>query len=406
MGSDASRRQESGFKTHTLLADARDRLLEQCRTVDRTEQVALGGADNRVLATSVSAPRDVPHYRRAAMDGYAIRAADTFQASERSPVVLDLTQSVTTGTAVPIQTGQAVPADATAVVKLEDCTELDNRIELTAPVPERANIAPVGEDVTAGSRLFEAGHRLSPSDLALLRSVGRNRVKAYHRPTVGIVPTGNELVRQDPAPGETIESNGVMVATLTERWGATPTYRNIVRDDRDAIRTALQRDLTKDLIVTTGGSSVGDRDLLPEVIADLGELLVHGVAIKPGHPVAIGVIEETPVIALPGYPVACLVNAVQFIRPALAALVDCSPVDHPTVQATLDGKLPSDPGVRTFARVQLEEGPDGLIATPVQTSGSGVLSSVTTADGWIVISEQRDGIDDGASVTVQQWEQL
>jgi molybdopterin molybdotransferase len=226
----------------------------------------------------------------------------------------------------------------------------------------------------------------------------------FEQSTVGVVPTGEELVQFDPQPGEVIETNGLTVSSLVTRWGGVATYRDVVTDDFDALRAAIQRDLTKDVVVTTGGSSVGERDLLPEVIDELGEVLVHGVALKPGHPVALGVVEETPVVSLPGYPVACIVNAVQFLRPVLKHVggMPCPPL--PTTDARLERKLSSDPGTRTFARVELRERDGEQVAVPTRTSGSGILSSVALADGWVVVPESREGIPEGEHVAVESWE--
>jgi molybdopterin molybdotransferase len=232
---------------------------------------------------------------------------------------------------------------------------------------------------------------------------------------VGVIPTGEELVQSDPGPGEVVETNGLTVSRLVDRWDGVATYRDVVTDDEAALRAAVQRDLTKDVVVTTGGSSVGERDLIPEVVDDLGEVLVHGVALKPGHPVALGVVEETPVVMLPGYPVACIVNAVQFLRPLLKRVGHLDFRPFPTVRARLTRKIPSEPGVRTFARVRLEEG-DGerdaadddesadRTATPTRASGSGVLSSVALADGWVVVPEGREGFAADETVTVEGWE--
>jgi molybdopterin molybdotransferase len=208
-----------------------------------------------------------------------------------------------------------------------------------------------------------------------------------------------------------VETNGLTVSRYVERWGGRATYRNVVTDEESALRAAVERDLTKDVVVTTGGSSVGERDLIPEVVDELGEVLVHGVALKPGHPVALGLVRETPVLMLPGYPVACIVNAVQFLRPVLKWAGELPVEDHPTTEARLTRKIASEPGVRTFARVKLEEG-DGsegdekgeTLATPTRASGSGVLSSVALADGWVVVPERTEGFDEGRTVAVQNWE--
>ncbi|NHN47114.1 molybdopterin molybdotransferase MoeA [Halostella sp. JP-L12] len=395
---------EAGFKDRTRVDAARETLREAVAGVDRTERVPLTAADGRVVAETVTAERPVPHYRRAAMDGYAVRAADTFGASDRSPEILREGDEPGPERAVRVHTGSELPEGADAVVMVEDVEAVGGDLEVFDAVAEGENVAPVGEDVEAGMTLYEPGHRLRPSDLGMLKSVGVDEIEVYDRPSVGVIPTGEELVQRDPAPGEVIETNGLTVSRYVERWGGRAEYRNVVTDDREALRAAVQRDLTKDLVVTTGGSSVGERDLIPEVIDDIGEVLVHGVALKPGHPVALGVVEETPVLMLPGYPVACIVNAVQFLRPAMKWTENAPVPAHPTTEARLDRKIASEPGTRTFARVKLETRDGERVAVPTRASGSGVLSSVAQADGWVEVPDDREGIAEGETVAVQDWE--
>lgn len=428
-------RTEAGFKVRTPVDEARALLRDALEVDERepaTERLPIEQATGRVTAQTVTASRNVPHYRRAAMDGYAVQAADTFGASSRSPAVVQIADgedAVTSGTAIRVHTGSALPEGSDAVVMIEhvEAFEATDELEIADAVAEGENVAPVGEDVESGQTLYEPGHRLRPSDLGLLKSVGRPRVHVVQEPRVGVIPTGEELVQHDPGPGEVIETNGLTVSRLVSNWNGRATYRNIVTDDHDALRVAIERDLTKDVIVTTGGSSVGERDLLPEVIDDLGEVIVHGVGLKPGHPVCLGIVEETPVLALPGYPVACIVNAVQFLRPVLRWLEGTEPEPHPTTMARLDRKIPSEPATRTFARVTLEaRDADGSVAAdrapddgaetdgsadgpafnavPTRASGSGVLSSVSLADGWVVVDDDREGIPAGEIVAVQRWE--
>ncbi|MFC6786309.1 gephyrin-like molybdotransferase Glp [Halobaculum halobium] len=416
-------RTRAGFKNRTRVADARERLLAAVAPHGRTETVPLTAADGRAVADATTAPTPVPGYDRAAMDGWAVRAEDTFGASDRSPAVLFAADDeVAPEGAVRVHTGSELPPGADAVVKIEQITEVGEEVEVFDAVAEGENVGPTGEDVAEGQTLYEPPHRLRPSDLGLLKSVGLEDVAVAERPRVSVIPTGEELVQADPDPGEVIETNGLTVSRLAERWGGDATYREIVTDDEDALRGAVERDLDHDVIVTTGGSSVGERDLIPEVIDEIGEVLVHGVALKPGHPVALGVVEETPVIMLPGYPVACIVNAVQFLRPVLREIGSLPHDPHPTRPATLSRKVSSEPGVRTFARVKLDpidgrgadtdgasdaardgDGP-AFEATPTRASGSGMLSSVALADGWVVVPESREGLDAGEAVDVELWE--
>jgi molybdopterin molybdotransferase len=361
------------------------------------------------------------------MDGYAVRAEDTFGASDRSPAVLRERDRedgpVAPGEAARVHTGSALPEGTDAVVMIEHVETVGDEVETFDAVAAGENVGAAGEDVAAGQRLYEAGETLRPSDLGLCKSVGLEAVVVRERPTVAVVPTGEELVQADPDPGEVIETNGLTVSRLVERWGGEPRYREVVTDDEEALAAAIERDLDADVVVTTGGSSVGERDLLPEVVDDLGEVLVHGVALKPGHPVCLGRVEGTPVVSLPGYPVACIVNAVQFLRPVQKLVGGTTADPLPTRRARLDRKVASEPGTRTFARVKLSsEGSDGgnrgdagddlhgdpdgpaYVATPTRASGSGVLSSVALADGWVVVPEPREGLDAGDVVDVQLWE--
>ncbi|MFB6106282.1 MAG: gephyrin-like molybdotransferase Glp [Halobacteriaceae archaeon] len=396
------------FTERTRLAAARERLRERVADHDRTETFPVADADGRTLAAAVTAARDVPHYARAAMDGYAVRAADTRGAGGRSPAVLDRldagADAVPPGGAVRVHTGSALPEGADAVVMVEHVEAVDGDLEVFDAVPAGENVAPVGEDVAAGAVLRDAGERIRPSDLGQFRSAGVDSVTVAERPTVAVIPTGEELVDADPGPGEVVETNALTVSRLVERWGGAPTYRDVVTDDREALRAAVERDLSHDLLVTTGGSSVGERDLVPAVVESLGEVVVHGVAIKPGHPVALGAVDGTPVLMLPGYPVSCIVNAVQFLRPALAWTAGTDPPEHPSVEARLAEKVRSEPGVRSFARVRLERRDGERVATGVRASGAGVLSTVTRADGWVAVPESREGIPAGETVTVERWE--
>ena len=398
-------RTRAGFKDRTRVADARDRLLAVAAPHGRTETVPLTAADGRAVAGETTAPTPVPGYDRAAMDGWAVRAEDTFGASARSPAVLFAEdKEVGPDGAVRVHTGSELPPGADAVVMIEQVNEVSDDVEVFDAVAEGENVGPTGEDVAEGQTLYEPPHRLRPSDLGLLKSVGMREVAVAERPRVSVIPTGEELVEADPDPGEVIETNGLTISRLAERWGAEATYRDIVTDDEDALRTAVERDLDHDVVVTTGGSSVGERDLIPEVVDKLGEVLVHGVALKPGHPVALGRVGETPVVMLPGYPVACIVNAVQFLQPAIREIGSLPHGPPPTRRATLTRKISSEPGVRTFARVTLADGDGGTEATPTRASGSGMLSSVALADGWVVVPESREGLDAGETVDAQLWE--
>jgi len=396
-----------GFTEVTRLAAAREELLAAVDPPAASESVAVVAATGRTLTQDIAATRDVPGFDRAAMDGYAVRAEDTHAATERSPVRLDVVGdgadadvTVDPRQARYVHTGSPMPDGADAVVKVERTEERGDAVEVSLAVPPGNDVAPAGEDVADGAHLFSAGHRLRVSDLGLLKAAGHRTVPVAPRPTVSVIPTGEELVDFDPSYGETTETNGLTVSRLAERWGAEATYRDIVGDDADALADAIAGDTDHDIVVTTGGSSVGERDLLPDVVGDLGEVLVHGVALTPGHPVGFGVVDGTPVLTLPGYPVSCLVTAVQLLRPAIARAGGFELEDFPAFEATLDAKIAGEVGTRSFVRVRRTS---DKTVEPVR-GGAGVLSSVAAADGWVVVPENLEGVAAGEPVTVQRWE--
>lgn len=395
---------ERGFKDRTSLADAREALRERSTPLGSRSRVSLAAAVGRVSATDVTATRDIPHYDRAAMDGWAVRASDTHGASDRSPIRFQPGDSVGRKTAVSVNTGEELPSGADAVVMKEHAQRSDGGLDIFRAVAVGENVGECGEDIRSGQPIIEAGSWIRHSDVALAKAAGRTDIAVAEKPHVAVIPTGDELVQADPDPGEIIETNGLSVSTLVDRWGGRATYHDVVPDQRSALRSALGDAREHDVIVTTGGSSVGERDLVPELVDELGEIDVHGVALKPGHPVALGAIGGTPVIVLPGYPVACLVNAVQFLRPAIGWVLGADPYPLVRTEGRLGGKLRSEPGHWTFARVRIEDDGDEPVIHPVRASGAGILSSVTAADGWVAVEPEHEGFPVGETVTVERWE--
>ncbi|MFB6105130.1 MAG: molybdopterin molybdotransferase MoeA [Halobacteriaceae archaeon] len=383
------------------LAEARTQLKALIDPLERTRTVSLDAATGHVLATPVAAAADVPHYPKAAMDGFAVRATDTNPA----PATLTrTTDTVDPGTTVSVHTGSELPDGADAIVRRERVTVAEDTVTVTDAVAVGADIAPVGEDVTAGQPLYEAGHRLRPADRGLLAATGHTTVTVTPPPTVAIHPTGDELVDTDPDPGEAIETNAGTLTDLTTDWGGGPRRHGVVPDDPDAIRAAVTDATDAHLIVTIGGSSVGTRDHVPDVVADVGDLLVHGLTIKPGHPVGLGRLAETPVLLVPGYPVSSIIAATQLLRPAINWLLGTDPPSVPTTEASLADPIDSDEGTRRFSRVHLESDGDTPTAVPTDHSGAGVLSSVALTDGWVVVPESTGRVVAGSTVTVQDWE--
>ncbi|MBS1263344.1 MAG: hypothetical protein MAG715_00520 [Methanonatronarchaeales archaeon] len=384
---------DRGFKRLTRLEDALSLFLERVKTIRGTESLPVEAADGRVLSSGYRAPRSSPHYDRSAMDGYAVEAADTVGASPATPVRIPMERVEA------VHTGSSVPPGRDAVVKIEDAEERGEHLLVDTAVPVGKNVGAAGEDVEEGSVLFEAGHRLRPSDLSLMRALGTGEVTLVERPLVSVVPTGEELVPpgEEPGRGEMVESNGLMMGLSVERWGGEPRYDRVLSDEPGRLGAALDGALRagSDLVLFSGGSSVGRRDNLVEVLRGRGEVVVHGIALQPGKPTALCFVDDTPVIALPGYPAATAVALEAVVRPTLEKLAGfcgrrCS------AWGVLSRKVHSSVGRRTYARVRLEDGE----ALPLRTTGAGVLSSVARADGYVVVDEDLEGIGAGEEVEV------
>lgn len=369
-------------------------LLERCAPLTRRERLPLPEDARRVLCEDLVSPMDLPSFNRAAMDGFAVRAAETKGASPSAPVYLRKF--------LPLRTGMEVPEGFDAVVMLEDSVLRGELLEVAAPVHSYRNVSRIGEDLGRGDVVFKQGHGLRPPDIALLAALGLEAVEVFALPRVAIIPTGSELVTLGARalqPGEAYEINGTMAWLYVEHWGGLPLKHDIVPDDPRLIREALESSLDADMIIIIGGTSVGEKDYAPRVLAEAGELLVHGVRVQPGKPTAFGVVGRTPVVCLPGYPVAALSDLYLFVRPALKRLAHLNDA-APTTCARLSRKIASRPGYLSIVRVALK----GSEAEPIMTSGAGILSSVARSNGFVIVPEEREGIEAGEMVEVTMIE--
>lgn len=383
------------FKRFCGAADALQMLLERCRPLERIESLPVGLAAGRILCQDVLSPVSLPGFDRAAMDGYAVRSADTAGARPHAPVFIQ--------DFLPARTGQPVPSRYDAVLMLEDAEMRGSTLQSTAQLHSGKNVSRVGEDIAAGERVYSAGHTIRPPDAALLLALGIEEVAVWHRPKVTIIPTGGELVEPGErplSPGEAYEINGLMARLYAERWGAEAVRTQIVPDDEGLIRDAVGKaSQDSDFIIVIGGTSVGEKDYAPRMLAENGELFVHGVRLQPGKPTAIGSIGERPVVCLPGYPVAMLSDLYIFVRPALQKIGRRN--DHlPRIAVPLARKIPSRPGYLSLVRVAIREGR----AEPIMISGAGILSSVAKADGFVVVAEEKEGLEAGEAVEVILFE--
>jgi molybdopterin molybdotransferase len=385
------------------------------------EEVELAEAGGRVLAAPILAPEDVPGFLRATMDGYAVRARDTFGAGVGAPQYLEIKGEVPMGVApdrgvgggetLRVATGAMLPPGADAVVMIEYTAEHpDGTLEVRRAVAPGENVLAPGEDVARGERLFPAGRRLRPQEIGLLAALGITHLQAYQRPRVAIISSGDEIVPLDgkPGPAQVRDSNAYLVAAQVIEWGGLPKMYGIIPDDFSALRKSLAAALgAADLILISGGSSVGVRDLSLTVIQDLpdAEILVHGVALRPGKPTILAALGQTPAIpllGLPGHPASAAVVMEVLGQPLLlrlAGLNDLAPWGR-TVTAGLSRNLAGATGREDYVRVRLRREGATLWADPV-LGPSGLISPLVKSDGLVMIPLGVEGLFKGAEVSVQ-----
>ncbi len=366
------------------------------------EEVATIDGLHRVSAAPVTALLSVPHYHGAAMDGIAVNAADTFGASDVRPLELVLGEN-----AFPVDTGDPLPEGTDAVIMIEQVEPVgDKRVEIRAAAFPWQHVRKVGEDIVAGELLLPQQHRLRPPDLGALLAAGVARLPVFRRPRVWIQPTGTELVPATEAhragPGQIIEFNGTVLAGMVRECGAEPELQEIIEDDYPKLVAAVKRavDSPCDVILTIAGSSAGTEDYTRAMISELGEVLVHGVAMMPGKPVLLGIIGNKPVIGIPGYPVSAILAFEQFVRRLLFSLQGLPEPTRAHTEAVLGRKMPSRLGLEEFVRVIVGRVKGRLVAMPLQR-GAGVITSLTRADGMLQIPQELEGIDVGKPVSVR-----
>lgn len=376
--------------------------------------VPITAAREMVLAETVTASEAIPPFANTAMDGYAVRAVDTRGATKTSPKVLAVSATVPAGGVAPralesgeamrIMTGAPMPEGADAVVMVELTRPAGFDVMILAEVPPGNHVRPAGDDIRPGTEVFHPGTVLTPGHLGVLASIGRETVKVYRRPRVGVMSTGDELVEgpQPLQPGQIRDSNRLTLLSLVAEAGCHPVDLGLIRDDERAIRTALDRAVEQtDAVITSGGVSMGDYDLIKAILSDLGDFNWMQVAIKPAKPLAFGVMAGTPVFGLPGNPVSSMVSFELFARPALRRMMGRLDAERPHLWALAEDGLRREPDGKThFLRVVVTQRGDG--AWRVRSAGgqgSHHLLAMASANGLAVLPDG-EGVEPGGSVRV------
>jgi molybdenum cofactor synthesis domain-containing protein len=408
---------DRGFKEATRIEEARRIFYEALQTVSLpSETISVQGSLNRILAEDVGADASVPAFEKSAMDGYAVVAEGTFGSSQTNPSLLKLvgeskigelpTKTLRKGETIAIATGAPVPQGADAVVMVENTKRLDTGdVEVYAAVTPGENISHIGEDVKQGTVVLERGRKLKPPDLGLLVALGRETVSVVRRPKVAILSTGNEVSESGPVTsGRIVDVNRPVLMAMVEECGGVPLDLGIAKDDPEEISKKLKRGLTSaDLVLVTAGTSVGKGDLVPDVINALGKpgMLVHGIAMRPSLPTGLAVVNGKPIVSLPGLPVSAMIAFSTFVQPLILRMLGTEQDPQPKIWARATKRIVGVPSFRTFIRVLVREKEGKLFVEPLRAPGAGILTTLTRANGMVVVPENVEGYDEGAEVEVQ-----
>jgi molybdenum cofactor synthesis domain-containing protein len=396
------------FTSTISIDEARRRLDANVQPIARTERVRLEDAAGRVAAADVASAIDVPPFSRSAMDGYAVIAADTATATRAMPAELRLIDriytgqmsaaTVTRGTCAEIATGAPLPDGADAVVMVEETAKAaDDRVQILASASAGQNIGRRGADIRSGDCVLSAGDVVTPSRAGALAAIGRTDVEVFAKPRVAILSTGNEVVEPGLtlAVGQIYDVNRFTLGAIVSSHGGVPEAHRAAQDTIEALTAALDGCAEADLVVFSGGSSVGERDLIVDAIASRGEMIFHGIAVKPGKPTAFALVKGTPFFGMPGNPTSCLSNAYILLVPYLRTLARLPPYAPRTTRVQLGRRIVSAAGRHQFYTVRLQDG----AAFPA-FKASGDITSLSHADGYIEIAADQSTVEEGTTVEV------
>ena len=373
--------------------------------------VSLDSALGRVLAEALTAEEDLPRVDRSAVDGYAVRAEDTVDASQFKPKLFALKDKdeIARGHTRQLWTGNSIPKGTDAVIMLENTKRATDKIEVWMPLAPGDNVSKKGEDLRKGEIALEAGVRLRPQHLGLMAALGVTEVKVFEKPKIAILTTGNELAEAGHNRGkdQVFDVNGHVVSAMCRELGAEPLSLGIAGDNAEQITAKLEEGLAADAAITTGGTSVGASDLVPEMVSKLGKpgVIVHGVAMRPAMPTALAIVNGKPVVILSGNPVAAIIGFEVFARPLICRLSGLGREEsRPLLNARMTRKVVTALGRKTFVRVRVLKKDGEFLAEPVSAKGSGVISTMTRANGYVVVPENREGLAGGEAVVVHLFD--
>lgn len=376
----------------------------------REDTVLAREALNRVLAEDIVAKEDLPRFDRSAVDGYAVNAEDTRGTSQTKPLVFTLVKGEELGENGPRQakqvwTGNPLPKGANAVAMLENTKVLEGKVEIWTQLAPYDNVSRKGEDVKRGEVVVKAGTRLKPHHLGLIAALGIGEIKVVDKPRIGVLTTGNELAEVGSELGskQVFETNGIVISALCCELDAEPLDLGLAKDDVNEIAERITMGLkVADAVITTGGTSVGGLDLVPDAVNKIGKpgVIVHGIAMRPAMPTALAGLENKPVLILSGNPVAAIIGFEVFARPMISKMLGMKKEEpRPMLKATITKKIPTALGRKTFVRVRIFKKNEDFFAEPVSARGSGSISTMTRGNAFVIVPENIEGLSEGEKVT-------
>lgn len=403
-----------GFQELVRVEDALEKWLAAIEFHPNSTSVPLLTAQNRVLSSHIIANTDLPRTDRSAVDGYAVKAKETIGASQSKPKIFKLNERDAIGPnqAKQIWTGNTIPENADAVVMLENTKTVGKILEVWSPTTRWENVSRKGEDIKKGEIAVKTGTRLKPHHLGIIAAFGMSEVEVFQKPKVAVLATGNEIVRVGDKIRENkvFDSNRVVLTALCNELGAEVIDLGIARDDMEEISQKLNNGLRRaDAVMTSGGTSVGGPDLVPEVAARIGKpgILVHGVAMRPGMPTGLAVVGKKPIILLPGNPVAVMLSFEVFGRPLISRMLGLQATEsRPVLMARTKRKISTTLGRKNLVRVHVSREKGEFIADPISARGSSLFSTMTRSNGYVIVPENQEGLAEGAMVAVNMFEEL
>ena len=403
-----------GFQELVRVEDALEKWLAAIEFHPNSTSVPLLTAQNRVLSSHIIANTDLPRTDRSAVDGYAVKAAETIGASQSKPKIFKLNERDAIGPnqAKQIWTGNTIPENADAVVMLENTKTVGKILEVWSPTTRWENVSRKGEDIKKGEIAVKTGTRLKPHHLGIIAAFGMSEVEVFQKPKVAVLATGNEIIRVGDKIRENkvFDSNRVVLTALCNELGAEVIDLGIARDDMEEISQKLNNGLRRaDAVMTSGGTSVGGPDLVPEVAARIGKpgILVHGVAMRPGMPTGLAVVGKKPIILLPGNPVAVMLSFEVFGRPLISRMLGLQATEsRPVLMARTKRKISTTLGRKNLVRVHVSREKGEFIADPISARGSSLFSTMTRSNGYVIVPENQEGLAEGEMVAVNMFEDL